>query len=160
MRIYQNNPAHYSDFIALNEAWVKRYFVIEQSDIVLARDPGAIVRSGGTIFTAAEHGKIVGACGLLRDIDGQFELARMAVDPSYQGRGFGRALAEAAIDVAEAQGAIKITLLTNTILGSAVSLYRSLGFSTVQQGKHPQYSRCNMIMEKKMGNALSEGGTL
>lgn len=40
----------------------------------------------------------------------------------------------------------EITLLSNTILEPAISLYKKHGFETVHLGPHPDYERCNIEM--------------
>ncbi|MBY0400395.1 GNAT family N-acetyltransferase [Myxococcota bacterium] len=144
--IHLNRPDHQGAFIALNEAWIERFFAIEEVDRRLARNPGRILDEGGAIWTATEGARVVGACALFRQDEWSFELARMAVDPAHQGRGIGRTLAEAAIRWAGANGAIRITLLTNTVLAPAVALYESLGFEVTRRGPHPDYARCNLVM--------------
>ncbi len=83
----------------------------------------------------------------------EYELARMAVDGQFRGRGIGRELANVVIALAKDKGAQEITLLTNTILGPAVELYRGLGFKVVSEGKHPIYSRCNIVMRMQLDGA-------
>ena len=145
--IFANCSDHFRDFIALNEAWIQQYFSIEEADRRLAENPAIVVDEGGVIFTAVESRRVVGACALFQHGEHSFELARMAVDPDYQRMGIGRQLAEEAIGKAKELGAIRLTLLTNTILAPAVELYRSLGFLVVGRGQHPEYSRRNLVME-------------
>lgn len=145
--IFVNNSDHFRDFISLNEAWIQQYFAIEEADRKLSKNPGSIVDEGGVILSAVEGGCVVGACALFRDGERSFELARMAVDPAHRGKGIGRDLAAAAITYATESGAIRLTLLTNTILAPAVELYRSLGFLVIGRGQHPVYGRCNLVME-------------
>ena len=147
IEIFANCAAHYDQFVALNEAWIERYFALEEADVALARNPGTITDAGGTIFTAVLEGRVVGACALFCHGDDAYELARMAVDPPYQGWGIGRKLAATAIDRAQECGASKIMLLTNTVLSPAVTLYESIGFKIVREGPHPEYARCNLVME-------------
>jgi GNAT superfamily N-acetyltransferase len=90
-------------------------------------------------------GTIVGACALLRNDDGSFELAKMAVDPVARGRHVGRALGEAAIARARALGAPYVELLSNTKLVPAITLYRSLGFVEVALPAS-DYERANIKM--------------
>ena len=56
-------------------------------------------RVPGHTFSMVHAGQVVGVVALFRIGDGQFELARMAVDPAFQGQGIGRALAKAALAV-------------------------------------------------------------
>jgi|GEM_PF-354647 len=154
MQIHRDIPAHFADFVRLNEAWISEHFSLEEPDAMLARDPGVIVRSGGHIFAAVIDGQVVGAAALFRHADGELELARMAVTPEHRRKGIGRALALAVIDKARAVGAPKITLLSNTKLSAAIALYESLGFLAVEQGDHPRYARCNIVMDKILIDAV------
>ena len=75
-----------------------------------------------------------------------FELAKMAVSPKFQGKGIGSVLGNAVIDKARDLGAKKIYLESNTVLGPAINLYRKLGFTKVTGVPSP-YARCNIQME-------------
>lgn len=151
MDIIYDRPEHLADLIRLNELWIEEHFALEDVDRALAADPGTIGREGGHTICAIEDGRVVGAVALFRRDDDHFELARMAIDPTYRRRGIGRALALSAIEKAAERGAKRITLLSNLVLGPAIALYRSLGFRVVREGQHPEYARCNIIMEKTLG---------
>lgn len=146
MIIEIDRPDCFRDFIRLNEVWITEHFEIEAMDRRLSEDPGRVVREGGHIFSATIDGTVVGVAALFRDGPDQFELARMAVDPAYRGRGIGRALALAALQQARDEGAIRVSLGSNTKLAPAIALYRSLGFTVVREGAHPEYARCNIVM--------------
>lgn len=146
MIIESDRPDCFPDFIRLNEAWITEHFQIEAMDRDLSADPGRVLREGGHIFSATIDGIVIGVAALFRDGPDQFELARMAVDPAYRGRGIGRALALAALQKARDEGAIRVSLGSNTTLAPAIALYRSLGFRVVREGAHPEYARCNIVM--------------
>ena len=146
MIIERDRPDCFSDFIRLNELWITEHFEIEAADRHLSADPGRIIREGGHIFSTIVDDIVVGVAALFRDGPDQFELARMAVDPAYRGRGIGRALALAALQNARDEGATRVSLGSNTKLAPAIALYRSLGFTVVREGAHPEYARCNIVM--------------
>jgi ribosomal protein S18 acetylase RimI-like enzyme len=146
MIIELDRPDRFSEFIRLNELWIAEHFEIEAMDRQLSEDPGRVLREGGHIFSAIIEDIVVGVAALFRDAPDQFELARMAVDPAYRGRGIGRALALAALQKARDEGATRVTLGSNTKLAPALALYRSLGFTVVREGAHPEYARCNITM--------------
>jgi ribosomal protein S18 acetylase RimI-like enzyme len=142
-----DNPSHCAAFIRLNEQWISEHFTLEEADRRLASDPFTIVREGGHILSLVEGGEVVGVCALLGGDGHRFQLARMAVDPGKRGRGHGDTLMTAALRQARADGAASVYLLSNTVLAPAIALYRKYGFLTVSEGPHPQYARCNIVME-------------
>lgn len=147
MKIYTNEIQHLADFVRLNEIWISKYFEIENADRKLAENPALIIDVGGFIFTGLIETNVVATCALIRKGDGRFELARMAVDANFQGRGLGRQIAEFALEVARNENAKIVELYSNTVLEPAINLYRSLGFREVQRGPHPDYCRCDIVME-------------
>ncbi len=74
----------------------------------------------------------------------------MAVSPSHQGKGYGKALLQACLSKARAINAQRIYLLSTTKPEVAIALYRKFGFVTIQSGQHPLYSRANIVMELNM----------
>jgi len=142
-----DNKSHCGDFIRLNELWISEHFAIEESDRNLAANPFKIVTDGGHIISLVEGGRVVGVCALFKEGSNRYELARMAVEPSERGKGFGNTLIEAALARARHLGASSVFLLSNTVLQAAIALYRKHGFITLSEGPHPVYARCNIIME-------------
>jgi ribosomal protein S18 acetylase RimI-like enzyme len=153
-----NNRRYLSHFILLNEAWITFYFNLEKADLDLAHNPGKIIDDGGYIFSLLIGKDIVGACALFNEGNGKFQLARMAVSPIHQGRGYGDVLMSAAMDQLRSLRAHKVYLLSNTRLVAALALYKKHGFSTVSEGQHPEYQRCDIVMERLITNptAFSE----
>lgn len=150
MSVLINQKKYLPDFIRLNEDWISHYFSIEEADRELARNPARIIVDGGYIFTLLEQGQVVGVCALFKEDDDVFQLARMAVSPESQGKGFGHALIDAAFDQLHKVGTSRVYLLSNTILAPAIALYRKHGFTVLCEGQHPVYSRCNIVMEKML----------
>ena len=147
IRVVGYTPRHRERFQALNLVWITEYFRVEDADRRVLGDPeGYILGHGGHIFMAERSdGLVVGACALLRNDDGSFELAKMAVDPVARGQHVGRALGEAAIGRAREMGAPYVELLSNTRLTPAIALYRSLGFVEVALPAS-EYERANIKM--------------
>ena len=149
MRVVPFDPTradHRAAFRDLNLAWIEAHFAVEARDRHELDDPqGHILACGGEIFMADDDGAIVGTCALLAEPDGACELAKMAVRASARGRGVGRALGEAAVAAARARGAPRIDLLSNTVLGPAIGLYRALGFVEVPLPA-TDYARANIKM--------------
>lgn len=150
MPIEIDKESHCADFVRLNEIWISEHFTLEEADRKLAADPYKIVRDGGHILSLVENGRVVGVCALFKESPQRYQLARMAVDPHERGKGYGDALLEAAIDLAKRSGAETLYLLSNTVLGPAIALYRKHGFRTLSEGGHPEYARCNIVMERSL----------
>lgn len=162
MHLVEDAARFLPDLIRLNEVWISENFGLEESDHVLARDPAMIFRNGGHTFSMVHAGQVVGVVALFRIDDSHFELARLAVDPKFQGQGIGRALTRAALARASALGAEELRLLSNTKLEPAIALYRSLGFEEVVTEPLP-YRRCNIVMRKNLRaitRPLADGITL
>lgn len=148
MPVLINQKQYLPDFIRLNEDWIAHHFRIEEADRELARNPARIISEGGYIFTLLEENQVVGVCALFREDANVFQLARMAVSPEFQGKGFGHALTDAAFEHLHKIGASRVYLLSNTVLIPAIALYRKHGFTVLCEGQHPVYARCNIVMEK------------
>jgi len=147
MEIFENNKDHLPDFISLNEEWISKYFQIEDVDTELSKNPHIVIDEGGYIFSLVDGNKVVGVCALFCDGNGVFELARMAVSPAHQGKGFGGKLIEACLAKLVKIVAKRVYVVSNTKLGPAISLYKKYGFVTKFKGVHPIYTRANIVME-------------
>jgi len=135
-------------FESLNRRWIEEYFEVEAADLEVFGNPyESIVKPGGEIFFVLEDGKPRGTCAVIRLEATLFELAKMAVDPLSQGRGYGNLLIERAIDFARASGARKLMLLTNSRLDAAIRLYEKHGFKSVPITHADHYSRVDVEME-------------
>ena len=78
----------------------------------------------------------------------------MAVLENFRGKKIGRSLAEKAIAWAVDSGADKIVLYSNTMLASAMALYRNLGFKEIPVDG--PYERTNVKMELTITQPLPE----
>jgi putative acetyltransferase len=137
-------------FRQLNEEWIERYFRIEPKETVVLADPrGTILDQGGRIFFAVVGGRCVGCCALRRMSDTEFEVAKMAVTPGFQGAGIGRRLLHAVIEAGRSRGARRLYLETNHQLKSAIHLYESLGFRHLAPEEiiPSPYERADVYME-------------
>jgi GNAT superfamily N-acetyltransferase len=148
--IRQFQPGDEASFRSLNEEWISHYFRIEARDEKTFSDPqGTILAPGGKILFATVAGRCVGCCALLRTAENEFEVAKMAVTPAYQGSGTGRKLLQAAIEEARNAGAHRLYLETNRTLTPAIRLYESLGFKHLppNQVTPSPYERADVFME-------------
>ena len=146
--IQENNKEVLEDFIRLNEEWISHYFEIEEVDRELAADPMKVINKGGYIFSLVEDGVVQGVCALFNNGNGIFELARMAVSPNSQGKGYGKKLIEHALTKLTEIEAQQVFLVSNTKLTTAIELYKKYGFKTTSEGQHPVYTRANIVMSR------------
>lgn len=79
-----------------------------------------------------DGGRAVGVVCVRKLDEHRAELKRLWVVPEYRGRGWGRALVEAALERARAAGFREIVLDSLDRLKPALELYRSLGFVSVE----------------------------
>jgi GNAT superfamily N-acetyltransferase len=141
-------PELRADFERLNLAWIERWFTVEEEDRKVFRDPGGqIVEPGGQIFFVVDEHGVRGTCAVIRHDATTFELAKMAVEPSAQGRGYGDRLVESVIGFARGAGATRLMLVSNTRLGPALNLYRKHGFRDVPLDPANGYSRADIQLE-------------
>ena len=130
--ILDYQPQHQPAFRALNHEWISQYFTIEPIDNAMLDDPqGYILAPGGYIFMAQHGTELVGTCALIKEHEGVYELAKMAVSPRAQGLGIGWELGQAALAKARELGAHRVELLSNSRLTPALRLYEKLGFRHV-----------------------------
>jgi putative acetyltransferase len=147
-RLFQ--PGDAAAFRELNEAWIARYFRVEEQDRIQLGDPeDNILRSGGQIVMAVAGEERIGCCALVFVKQGVFEVAKMAVSEHYRGHGIGRKLLEYTIAQAKVLGAHTLELASNTKLANAVHLYESLGFRHLppERVEPSPYARANVFME-------------
>ncbi len=141
-------PADAPAFDVLNRRWIEQYFALEAKDLEQIEHPQAtIIDKGGQILVAEKASQIIGCVALINGGKDDYELAKMAVDPSAQGLGIGSLLIEAAIDWVRAQSAARLWLETNDILEAALALYRKTGFRDAEWDYESPYTRCNTVME-------------
>jgi ribosomal protein S18 acetylase RimI-like enzyme len=83
----------------------------------------------GRVLTARAGDKIVGHLQITDTAEpGEAEVKNMAVDPAHQGRGIGRALMEAAIAMARADGRSTLVVATAAADVGNLRFYQRLGF--------------------------------
>lgn len=148
--IREFQPGDEDSFKKLNEEWIAHYFRIEGKEAVILADPkGTILAGGGKIFFAIAQGRCVGCCALRRMTNDEFEVAKMAVTPAFQGSGIGRKLLNAVIEAGRALGARRLYLETNHTLTHAIRLYESVGFRHLapEEVTPSPYERADVFME-------------
>jgi len=132
----------------LNYEWLEKHFQVEKGDVVSLSNPQEeIIDKGGFIFYAKLNDQIIGTASLLKKSEAVFELGKMAVTGNAQGYGIGTLLLEHSLNFAKENGIEKIILYSNTILETAINLYRKYGFVEIEL-ESGLYQRANIKMEK------------
>ena len=145
-----------SAFEQLNREWIETYFVLEDADREIFRDPASkVLAAGGQIFFVLEGNQVQGTCAVLRHNGADFEIAKMAVAPSARGRGYGDRLMEAAIRFVAGAGGKRIIIVSNTVLEPAIRLYQKHGFVRVPLTPDERYQRANIRMERELSSRAS-----
>lgn len=94
----------------------------------LSELPGKYAPPTGCALLAFD-GKLSAGCVAMRRIDPEIcEMKRLYVRPEFQGKGIGKLLVTAVIDVARKQKYRRMRLDTVPSMKSAITLYQSLGF--------------------------------
>jgi len=142
-------------FAEITRAWVEDMFTLEANDKAIIEDPrGTIIDRGGEIlFVEAEDLGVVGTCALMPSEGTSFELTKMGVTASAQGKKVGAFLLEAVLARAaemRTEGTMgELFLLTNSKCEAAIHLYEKSGFvhdTAVQERFGPRYNRCDVAM--------------
>ncbi|MCX6219249.1 GNAT family N-acetyltransferase [Spirosoma sp.] len=140
------------DFKRLNIEWISHYFAVEPHDLEQLDHPEIYVMPrNGQIFFAKIGEEVVGCVAMVNTSTSEqgvaeFELAKMAVSPTAQGKGIGKKLCLAAIDYARQLDVKKVWLESNRILTPALTMYESVGFREVLSIPTP-YARADIRME-------------
>jgi putative acetyltransferase len=137
-------------FRQLNEQWITRYFRLEPKDNeVLGNPQKEILYAGGHILMALFGDEAVGCCALVPHGSDCFEVSKMAVTESFQGKGIGRRLMTEVVNLGGKLGAKRLYLETNKGLEPAVRLYESLGFKHMAPDRitPSAFQRADVYME-------------
>jgi GNAT superfamily N-acetyltransferase len=146
---------HADAFRQMNLDWITLYWEVEDADRLYLDNPREkILEPGGAILMALDEGEAVGTVALISMGNGSYELAKMAVDERSRGKGVGWRLGRALLGRARDMGATRVYLESNTVLEPAISLYRKLGFRSIEGGASC-YDRCNIQMEVWLGGDRS-----
>ena len=146
-KIISYNPKYKANFIALNTAWLETYFVVEPHDKeVFENIETYILHPDGEIFFCLVNEEVAGTVAMQRVDNTTYELAKLAVDPKFQGLKLSHFLMKACINFAQSKKANKIILLSNRKLETALNLYLKHGFVEVPIQEN-DYERANIQME-------------
>lgn len=153
IEIVDYNSAMKKYFRELNYEWLNEYFTIESKDEKLLSDPnGKIIKKGGVIMFAKIESDVVGTCALIKNKNGIYELAKMAVTKKYRGREIGKRILGEIILRAKNLGVKELYLRTSPLLEQANRLYKKAGFVKVTENPFPgkKFHRDTYTMKMKI----------
>jgi putative acetyltransferase len=135
------------DFRRLNLEWLDKYNLREDADMIVLNDPQKeVLDKGGFIFMAIADEKAVGSAALLNEGYGHYELAKMSVTESWQGKGISKLLLEKCLEKAKEVNATKLELFSNHQLKNALKLYEKYGFVYIDVKDSP-FATADIKME-------------
>lgn len=147
MKIIEYQENYKKDFIALNTAWIEKYFVMEQEDRDILYHAEDFLQKGGMIYFAIEGDEVLATCMVYPFDDNVWELCKLATNEKYQGHGAGTAVFKACMDYAIKHGAKKLTLISNHILEPALHIYKKFNFQNVPISRKDEYDRTDVQCE-------------
>ena len=137
------------DFYRISKDWLEGFGLWEPIDDMLCKNPvDQIIRKNGEIFIARDvqnNNQCIGIVAI-RETAAGFELMKMRVIPTYQGKGIGKKLCQKAIEFAKSKRAKSIVLSTTSDLKIAIGLYEKMGFKITDR-KSSTYDVCDCMME-------------
>jgi ribosomal protein S18 acetylase RimI-like enzyme len=111
-------------------------------------DDYADVVRRSSVTVAERGGEVVGLI-VLGDDDEGFFVDNVAVDPSHQGSGVGRALLEHAETVARDEGFDSIYLYTHELMTENLAMYSRAGYVEYERRRHGD--ACLVYLRKRLG---------
>jgi GNAT superfamily N-acetyltransferase len=113
-------------------------------------------------FVWEEHGKVVGNITINRTSVGsrRWLISNLAVSENYQGRGIGRSLMDAGLELVKEYGGLSISLQVRADNVPAKHLYQSLGFKQISGTTHLQIGHVPRIRGIHQLPPIPQGVTL
>lgn len=154
MQVTINRAKEFPDwkeqFFAINKEWLDDYFFVTPADKDQLSHPERILDAGGRILFLFVDQLPVGTVALVKDFDGNIEIAKMGIYKAWRGKGLGDQLLQTAIDEARNLTDGLIYLETVEVLTAAIRLYEKHGFiRTGDSHTHPKFGRTTFRMELK-----------
>ena len=147
MTFHPYDKSNRDDFYNLNISWLKELFLLEPYDeYVLSNPKSAILDKGGYVFMGKIKERVVATFALTPSDIGVYELNKMAVHPSFRGKGYGNRIMEFLIQFSRNKNMNIIELYSNRQLKNAIHLYLKYGFLEVDLPKLNPYQRADIKM--------------
>lgn len=108
----------------------------EHWNLLLLADPSKEMVEGyvneSKTYAAVDNGKVVGLMVLFENCPNELEIKNIAVNPSYQGKGYGKKLIQFAISESKLLGYQKLVICTGNSSVYQLSFYQNSGFQIVE----------------------------
>jgi putative acetyltransferase len=141
-------PGWEKHFYAINQEWLEDYFFVTPADHDQLSNPLRIIENGGSILLLVVDEQVVGTVAIVKEVNGDVEIAKMGILKFWRGKGLGDTLMQAAIQEAQRLSPKCIYLETVEVLQSAIALYQKFGFRRVGvPHTHPKFGRTTFRME-------------
>ena len=123
--------------------------IFSETGKVLFRPLDEIREHISSFWVYEKNDQVVGAFSLKRGWGRLVELRSLCVDPRYSGQGIGTKMIEASLKEAMSTNCDELFVLTY-----AVSMFKRLGFSTIDKEKlpHKVWNDCNACLHKENCN--------
>ena len=143
-------PDWKEQFFDINKEWLEEFFFMTPADRDQLDHPERILDNGGAILFLMVGHVPAGTVALVKDTDGNIEIAKMGIYKSWRGKGLGDQLLQAAVVEARKLTEGIIYLETVEVLTAAIRLYEKHGFiRTGELHTHPKFGRTTFRMEFK-----------
>lgn len=146
MDIISYQEKYKKEFVELNLIWIKKYFKVEPQDVEMLNNIENFLVKGAMVYFAVEQDKAIATCMVMPRENQVWEICKLATDEHYMGRGAGSAVLTACMNYAKDHGAVKLMIVTNTVLSAAMHLYTKVGFKEVPID-NMEYERVNIQLE-------------
>ena len=120
--------------------------IFSETGKVLFRSLDEIRENISSFWVYEKNDQVVGVCSLKRGWGRLVELRSLGVDPRYSGQGIGTKMIEASLKEAMSTDCDELFVLTY-----AVSMFKRLGFSTIDKEKlpHKVWNDCNACLHQE-----------
>lgn len=113
--------------------WIQIDLCFQHIEEELEHFPDKYREPEGAFLVARDGEAVVGCVGLKKIGEGICEMKRLFVKDEYKGQGIGKGLADAIVREARNKGYSRMRLDSLKRMGTAVALYKKLGFKEIGQ---------------------------
>ena len=120
--------------------------IFSETGKILFRSLDEIKENISSFWVYKKNDQVIGVCSLKKGWGRLIELRSLGVDPRYSGQGIGTKMVEASLEEALSTDCDTLFVLTY-----AVSMFKRLGFSTIDKEKlpHKVWNDCNACLHQE-----------